>query len=123
MEEMQTVVVTGGGKGIGASISQVFHGAGYSVVIGSRTDSGLAAGLGDRAQFHATDVQKPQDTAGLVQAALDSTGRLDVMVNNSGYSEWKSVADADEAFWDRMVDTNLKGVFFGCKAAAAELGE
>ena len=41
MTENKTVVITGGGKGIGAAISRAFHGAGYSVVIGSRSDSGL----------------------------------------------------------------------------------
>ena len=58
---------------------------------------------------------------GLVRATLDWAGRLDVMINNAGYSEWSPVGDVDEDFWDRMVDTNLKGTFFGCRSAAEHL--
>ena len=121
MAQHRTVVVTGGGKGIGGAISRVFYDAGYRVVIGSRQDSGLAAELGDRALFHATDVSRPEELDGLVQAAVDFGGGIGAMVNNAGYSGWKPLGDIDEAFWDRMVDTNLKGAFFGCRAAAAHL--
>jgi NAD(P)-dependent dehydrogenase (short-subunit alcohol dehydrogenase family) len=88
------------------------------VVIGSRSDSGLAAELGDRALFHSVDTRRPQELATLVQAALDWTGRLDVMINNAGYSGWKPIADVDEKFCDLMIDTNLKGGLFGCKEAS-----
>jgi NAD(P)-dependent dehydrogenase (short-subunit alcohol dehydrogenase family) len=118
----RTVVITGGGKGIGAAISRVFYEAGYRVVIGSRSDSGLAAELGERALFHETDVARPEQLHGLVRAAVGFGGSLDVMINNAGYSEWKPVGGVDEAFWDGMIDTNLKGVFFGCQAAATQLG-
>ena len=121
MEETKTVVITGGGKGIGAAISKVFHGAGYSVVIGSRSDSGLAGELGERAKFQAVDVRNPGDLDTLMQAAVDWTGRLDVVVNNAGFSQWRPAAEVDEEFWSRMIDTNLKGTFFGCQAAAARL--
>jgi NAD(P)-dependent dehydrogenase (short-subunit alcohol dehydrogenase family) len=123
MATEQTLVITGGGKGIGASISQVFYEEGYRVVIGSRQDSGLAAELGERALFHATDVAQPEQLYDLVQAAIDFGGGLDVMINNAGYSEWMPVDGVDEVFWDRMVDTNLKGTFFGCQAGAAHLKE
>lgn len=122
MEEKPTVVVTGGAKGIGASISRVFYQDGYFVLIGSRSDNGLAQELGEeRAKFHKTDVRKPQQLNDLVQSALQWTGRLDVFINNAGYSGWRPVSNVDEGFWDQMIDTNLKGVFFGCQAAAAHL--
>ena len=116
-------MVTGGGKGIGAAISKEFHAAGYHVVIGSRGDSGLAGELGDRALFRSTDVRDPADLSALMQAAVDWTGRLDVAVNNAGYSQWRPAAEVDEAFWTQMIDTNLKGTFFGCQAAGVHLGE
>ena len=123
MTDKRTVVVTGGGKGIGAAISREFYAAGYHVVIGSRSDSGLADDLGDRAVFRSTDVRDPADLAALMQAAVDWTGRLDAVVNNAGYSQWRPAAEVDEAFWGRMIDTNLKGTFFGCQAAGVHLGE
>ena len=118
MKEKKTVIITGGNKGIGASISRVFYENGYHVIMGSRSDTGLARELGERAMFFAADVCKPQDLQKLVNAAIEWTGRLDVMINNAGFSEWKPLSDVDEAFWVRMIDTNLKGTFFGCQAAA-----
>jgi len=91
------------------------------VVMASRSDSGLSKELGERARFVACDVRKPADLCAVVQAALYWTGRLDVFVNNAGYSAWRSLEAADEKFWNEMIDTNLKGVFFGCRAAAAHL--
>lgn len=121
MQECRTVVITGGGRGIGADIASVFHAAGDAVVIGSRTDSGLAGRLGERAWFHPTDVRRPDDLAALTAAAVARTGRLDVLINNAGYSGWRALETIDESFWDDMIATNLKGVIFGCQAAAAHL--
>ena len=121
MKTKKTVIVTGGNKGIGASISTVFYGNGYHVVIGSRSDNGLAGKLGARAMFVETDVCKPGDLRRLVDKATGWTERLDVMVNNAGFSAWRPVEDIDEPFWNRMIDTNLKGTLFGCREAAAKL--
>lgn len=117
----KTVVITGGGKGIGAAISRAFHGHGYSVAVGSRDDSGLAAELGERCLFHATDVRNPRQLLALVQRAVEWTGRLDVMINNAGVSWWKPLAEIDEAFWNTLIEINLRGTFFGCQAAAGHL--
>jgi len=121
MNTQRTVVVTGGDKGIGASISRRFHEEGFHVVIGSRRDSGLAAELGERAMFHSTDVCRPEESRALVQAVLDWTGQLDVFINSAGFSAWRPVEKVDEDFWHRMIDTNLKGTFFACQAAAEHL--
>ncbi len=121
MSDQRTVVITGGGKGIGAEIARVFHQAGFHVVIGSRSDSGLDADLGSRTLFHPIDVCQPQQLRGLMQVALAWSGRLDVVINNAGYSQWRPAAQVDEAFWQRMIDTNLKGVFFSCQAAGEVL--
>jgi 3-oxoacyl-[acyl-carrier protein] reductase/meso-butanediol dehydrogenase/(S,S)-butanediol dehydrogenase/diacetyl reductase len=121
MTKEQTVIVTGGTKGIGAAIVRAFHASGSNVMIGARSDNGLAKELGDRAEFCAVDVCKASEQRALVQAAQDWTGRLDVFVNCAGLSAWRPLAKVDEEFWHRMVDTNLKGTFFGCQAAAASL--
>lgn len=116
-----TVIVTGGSRGIGASISEAFHAAGHRVVIAGRSDTGLAAALGARARFISTDVRRPAAIRALVEQALDWTGGLDVLVNNAGVSAWRPLADIDETFWQDMVDTNLKSVLFACQAAAPYL--
>jgi len=58
-----------------------------------------------------------------VDTARAWVGGLDVYVNNAGFSGWRSVGSVDESFWNTMIDTNLKGLFWGCKAAAAIMGE
>jgi len=117
----RTVLVTGGSHGIGAAISTAFHAAGYQVAIAGRTDTGLAVTLGERARFIAADVRLPQSLGALVRQVLDWTGCLDVLVNNAGVSAWRPLAEIDEAFWQDMVDTNLKSVLFACQAAAPHM--
>jgi 3-oxoacyl-[acyl-carrier protein] reductase/meso-butanediol dehydrogenase/(S,S)-butanediol dehydrogenase/diacetyl reductase len=118
---MRTVIITGGGAGIGADIARAFHAEGCAVVLASRTDSGLAASLGERARFLKCDVRSVENLHEMTTAAVDWTGRLDVFVNNAGFSEWRPLAQIDEAFWDDMLATNLKGALFGCQAAAGQM--
>ena len=122
MTEVRTVVVTGGGRGLGADITRAFHAAGDRLVIASRTDSGLAEQLGDRVRFVECDAEQPESMRNAMQAAQAWAGRLDVLVNNAGRSAWRPLADIDEAFWDGMLATNLKSVLFGTQAAAALFG-
>lgn len=121
MTEERTVVITGGGRGIGAQIARAFYAAGDRVVVTSRHDHGLARELGDRATFVACDATQPTSLRATIRAARDWAGRLDVLVNNAGMSAWRPLAEIDEPFWDEMVAINLKAVLFGCQAAAPEL--
>jgi 3-oxoacyl-[acyl-carrier protein] reductase/meso-butanediol dehydrogenase/(S,S)-butanediol dehydrogenase/diacetyl reductase len=121
MSEEQTVIVTGGTKGIGAAIVRAFHASGSNVMIGARSDNGLANDLGNRAQFQALDVCKPSGQRALVRATLDWKGKVDVFVNCAGLSAWRPLVKVDEDFWHLVIDTNLKGTFFGCQAAAEGL--
>ncbi|MFA5844042.1 MAG: SDR family oxidoreductase [Coriobacteriia bacterium] len=117
----RTVVVTGGNRGIGAGIVRAFVAAGDRVLVGARTDTHLEEDLGEAVRFARCDVRSEADLAALADAALEWTGRLDVWVNCAGFSAWRRVEDVDETFWDEMLDTNLKGTFFGCKVAAGRL--
>jgi 3-oxoacyl-[acyl-carrier protein] reductase/meso-butanediol dehydrogenase/(S,S)-butanediol dehydrogenase/diacetyl reductase len=117
----RTVIITGGSRGIGASISGAFYAQGYRVVIAGRSDNGLAQTLGGFARFVAADVRVPQALRDLVEKALDWTGRLDLLVNNAGVSAWRPLAAIDESFWQEMIETNLKGVLFASQAAAAAM--
>lgn len=116
-----TVIITGGNKGIGASIAKVFYGHGYNVVVGARSVAGPISGLGRRVFFNKMDVCEESGHKKLVEVAIELTGRLDVYINCAGISMWRPVKDIDEEFWNTLIDTNLKGVFWGCKAAAAVL--
>lgn len=119
----KTVVITGGNRGIGLSITEAFVESGYAVFVGARQEAGLAQRFGDKVVFVPTDVRDEAAHVKLVKAAVDATGRLDTFVNNAGYSEWRPIADIDDAFLDDIISTNLKGAFWGCKAAIAAMSD
>ena len=117
----KTAIITGGNRGIGESITRVFYEHGYHVTIGAQTDTGIAENLGERARFFKTDVRSESEIIRLVEKTLAWTGRLDTYINCAGFSAWRPVGEVDEDFWNTMIDTNLKGVFFGCKIASRHL--
>ncbi len=118
MSLSKTVIITGGNKGIGLGITKSFLGSGYKVIVGARSNLDLSQ-LGDQVKFFGIDVQKENDHKKLVDFALEWTGKLDVYVNNAGFSQWKPIEQIDEPFFDSIINTNLKGAFWGCKAAVS----
>jgi len=115
----KTLIITGGNKGIGLDISKVFANSGYAVFIGAREHTKELQALNGDITFVETNVKLEKDHQNLVQIALDKTGRLDTYINNAGFSAWRSIGDIDEEFLGNVLDTNLKGVFWGCKSALA----
>jgi len=118
---MKTLAITGGTKGIGSAIAQKFIEQGWKVVLGARKDNGFADSLGPNALFSPMDVTREQDHLAFANKAIDFSGRLDAYINCAGCSDWRPLESIDEEFWTRMMDTNLKGAMWGCKAAATLL--
>ncbi|EMO43059.1 putative diacetyl reductase ((S)-acetoin forming) [Leptospira noguchii serovar Autumnalis str. ZUN142] len=118
----KTAVITGGSKGIGLGITEAFFEAGYQVVVGARQKIDFSR-FGDRIRFVSTNVCKESDHDKLVKEAISWTGRLDVYINNAGFSEWRPIENIDEEFFDLMISTNLKGALWGCKVASKHLKE
>lgn len=116
----RTVVITGGTRGIGLDITVAFAQAGYDVFVGARAKPEAGA-LPASVTVVETDVRREADVARLVDTAVKATGRLDALVNNAGYSEWRPIEKIDEAFLSDILGTNLMGAFWGCKAAAAAM--
>jgi 3-oxoacyl-[acyl-carrier protein] reductase/meso-butanediol dehydrogenase/(S,S)-butanediol dehydrogenase/diacetyl reductase len=117
----KTVVITGGGRGMGAVLSKRFFDAGYHVVIIARTDSGMAATMGDRGLFIKADLRNISEIKAAFDNAIRWSGKINVLINNAGYSGWRPLEEIDEAFWDDMIDTNLKGLLFSTQAACTSL--
>ena len=107
-----TVIVTGGNRGIGRSITESFVKAGYTVIVGARTEQNIQAIDPKHVIFHSMDVRDEAAHVTLAKMAIDATGRLDVWVNNAGVSAWKPIKKIDEAFFDKLMGINLK-VHFG----------
>jgi NAD(P)-dependent dehydrogenase (short-subunit alcohol dehydrogenase family) len=121
MREPRTVVITGGGRGIGAFITRAFHAIGDEVVILSREDHGLARELGTRTVFVPCDVTRPVSLEAAIETVHSRSGRVDVLVNNAGMSAWRPLEEIDETFWNEMIAVNLTAVLFACKAAVPAL--
>ena len=118
MNNNKIAIITGGNRGIGLGITQSFIEAGYTVFVGARKDRNLEETFGDKVVFVPTDVRQEQAHQDLVQLAIEKYGRLDVYVNNAGFSFWKPISEIEETFLSEILDTNLKGAFWGCKAAS-----
>jgi NAD(P)-dependent dehydrogenase (short-subunit alcohol dehydrogenase family) len=115
-------LVTGGGSGIGRASALAFAREGARVVVSDIAEPGCAetvrliAERGGEATFIAADVADGEQVAALVAATLERYGRLDCAHNNGGIEgPLATVVDTSEADWDRVIDVNLKGVWWSLK--------
>lgn len=117
----QTVLVTGGGTGIGQAVALAFAGHGAAVAVTGRRPGPLAdtveriEALGGTASAFPADLTDPAQAAGLLRAVVGRLGRLDVAVNNAGINAPGMVADLDESAWQQIIATNLTGVWLSMK--------
>lgn len=107
----RVVLVTGGGRGLGRSIAQVFEEAGDTVVV-----CGRSAGLGN---FYTCDVRDPEQVAALVEAIVSHHGRLDVVVNNAGGTPYAPASSMSPRLAERIVALNLLAPFYVAQRANA----
>ena len=120
----QVVVVTGGTRGIGAGIARAFLAAGARVLVCGRTEPGtLPEFAGAVAGFHQADVRDPGQAAGLIRAAVDRFGRLDVVINNAGGSPSAAAATASPRFHSKIIELNLIAPLHVAQAANAVMQE
>ncbi len=119
----KVVAITGASSGIGKAIALLLAKEGAKVVLGARRPDRLEElaeaikANGGEAVYAATDVKRRDDLIGLIQLAIATYGRLDVMINNAGISQLSRIDELDVDGWEEMIDVNLKGVLYGFAAA------
>lgn len=120
----KVVIVTGGARGLGRSISDGFAKAGAHVVLAGRNREALdevAARIvadGGSALPVQADVSREDSVEALCARVLEAHGRIDVLINNAGINPWyRAPEDTPLEEWRQIIDTNLTGVFLACKHA------
>ncbi|MFF7586324.1 glucose 1-dehydrogenase [Kitasatospora purpeofusca] len=114
----KTVIITGGARGLGAEAARLAVAAGANAVITDvLEEDGLAtaAELGERARFVRHDVTSEEDWQRVVDVAVAEFGAVHGLVNNAGISTGTLLADESVAYFRKVLDVNLTGVFIGMK--------
>ncbi len=120
----RVALVTGGSRGLGLGMALALAHAGADVALVARTEEQLVQAaqlvedIGQRAYVIPTDVADTAAVRSMVQQTVDHFGRLDILVNGAGINIRKPADEFTEADWDRLMDINLKSVFFACQTAA-----
>jgi 3-oxoacyl-[acyl-carrier protein] reductase len=126
----KVAIVTGASRGIGAAIAERLARDGASVVVNYVDSADKAAavvrrieGGGGRAAAVQADVGKAAEVQRLFDESAKRFGKVDILVNNAGVPLYKMVAEITEAEFDRILATNVKGVFLTCKQAARGMAD
>lgn len=116
----KVALVTGGAEGIGATVGKLIVEEGGSVMLCDvQIDKAraLAEELGERAAAFELDVRRLDQWENAVQATVDTFGKLTVLCNIAGISEPGTISDGSLDVWERTIDINLNGPFYGCRTA------
>jgi 3-oxoacyl-[acyl-carrier protein] reductase len=126
----KVAVVTGASKGIGAAIAKSLAAEGASVVVNYASSkagadavvSAITSAGGKAVAIHG-DVSKAADAQGLIEAAIQNFGRLDILVNNSGVYEFSPIDTFTEEHYNKIFNVNVLGLLLTTQAAVKHLGE
>jgi len=114
-------IITGGARGIGQAISELFAKEGATVIIMDLLPQGqqVADGInnaGGKAEYHRVSVTDKPAVEKLFQQVNDNYGKIDILINNAGITRDRTLEKMSEEEWDAVVDVNLKGVFLCTQA-------
>ncbi len=120
----KVALVTGGSQGIGAAIAKTLAAAGAHVVVGARNEekaketAAAIAASGGAAEGMRLDVSDAPSVAAAFKALVEKHGKLDILVNNAGITDDGLILRMSKEAWDRVVATDLTGVFLAAQEAS-----
>ncbi|WP_445283794.1 SDR family NAD(P)-dependent oxidoreductase [Streptomyces sp. DSM 118148] len=123
----KVAIVTGAGRGLGRSMAQALVEAGAAVTVAARTTTELdsfvdeAKAAGGQALACQTDITDEASVESMVEATVETFGRIDILVNNSGIVATTPLLDQPADEWDRVLATNLRGTYLATRAAGRHL--
>lgn len=114
-------LVTGAGRGIGLEIARTLRGAGATITVAEfLEDNGRAAAAELEGRFVQVDVRDPVSAENMV-AEAERTAPVDILVNNAGIAHNVAAESASDHDWLNVIDVNLNGVFWCCRAAGQRM--
>jgi len=126
--EGEVAIVTGGSQGLGREMAKALAQNGATVILGSRSLEKLAAvaeeirTAGGKAEAIRVDISQAAEVQNLVNQVMGSYSQIDILINNAGMNfPPKPLVEFAEEEWQRVIDTNLKGTFFCCKAVCPHM--
>jgi NAD(P)-dependent dehydrogenase (short-subunit alcohol dehydrogenase family) len=127
--EDRVALVTGSRRGIGRSVALAMAEVGADVVVCDAVADGELEGvsreieaMGRRSAYYRVDVSKKSEVDAMVRGVMESFDRIDVLVNCAGvWTPGQSLLDCTEETWDRVMEPNVKGMFFCCAAVGREM--
>ena len=123
----KTAIVTGAASGIGLAIAEALAESGATVIVADldkEKTEGAANSIGHGAVATTADVAKPEQVEAMIELAIEKTGRLDMLVNNAGIGgPMEPVGNYPLDGWQKVIDVNLNGVFYGMRYAIPKMKE
>ena len=126
--ENKVIIVTGGSRGIGAEIVRLLANNGHNVILNYNKSENCAKNVEEELKKHKknvnifkADVSKSDEACKLIQYALDTYGKIDVLINNAGISQTKLFTDITDMEWLNMISNNLSSAFYCSREASKNM--